>query len=331
MITEINEASAEHVELDLQRRMWDEGGQSGRASSGPQMIENVDPFARIAQCTPEEIDLIAHILEQRGAQPRHAKMRQACLEAAGIAEGMSVLEVGCGTGVIARDLARLVGSRGTVTAVDPSERLLDYARKRPVATGEAPIEWVPGYADRLPFPARVFDATLAITLISHLHDQQAAVRELARVTRFGGKVMVFDQDYQTLVFEHSDKPLTRRILLHGADYNIVDGWCGRKLPAILAAAALDRVTCWPFVYSERDASSYLITIAERFAKLARRHDIISGEEHKAWIGELHERAAQGTFYASLNYYFAFGNVGGLLADPKAEPKHDQPGGDPQPE
>jgi ubiquinone/menaquinone biosynthesis C-methylase UbiE len=294
--------------IALQMAQWDLFASSSVTDRGAQPVENVDPFARIADCTPEEIELIAHILELRGAQPCQAKMRRSCLDAAGIAEGMSVIEVGCGTGVIARDVARVVGPSGRLAAVDPSERLLDYARKRPPMAGEPPIEWVAGYADSLPFPAHTFDVGLAVTLISHLRNQHAALAELRRVTKVGGKVMLFDQDYQTLVFEHSDRHLTRRILLHGADYNIVDGWCGRKLPGLLAEVGLHHVTCWPFVYSERDASSYLITIAERFAKLARRHGVIDREEHKTWIGELHARATEGTFYASLNYYFSFGLV-----------------------
>ncbi|MBC7976055.1 MAG: methyltransferase domain-containing protein [Myxococcales bacterium] len=295
-------------DIHLQIGQWNDFTASGLGHQGVQQAENVDPFARITQCSAEEIELIAHILELRGAQPCQAKMRRSCLEAAGIAKGMSVLEVGCGTGVIARDIARVVGETGRLVAVDPSERLLDYARSRPPMHGETPIEWVPGFADSLPFAAGTFDVGLAVTLMSHLTQQHAALIELRRVTKPGGKLMLFDQDYETLVFEHSNKEITRRILRHGADYNIVDGWCGRRLPGILAEVGVQQIKCWPFVYSERNAGSYLITIAERFAKLARRHGIITREEHRGWIGELHDRATEGTFYASLNYYFAFGIV-----------------------
>jgi hypothetical protein len=118
--------------------------------------------------------------------------------------------------------------------------------------------------------------------------------------------MLFDQDYQTLVFEHGDTQLTRRILQHGSDYNVLDGWCGRKLPGLLTRHGIQSVQCWPFVYCERDSQSYLITIAERFAALASRHGVVSEDEARQWLQELYDRAVDGSFFASLNYYFAFG-------------------------
>src|SRR5690606_40214921 len=85
--------------------------------------------ARITECTPEELEKLAEILELRGAQPRQVRMRQACFEAAELAPGMRVLDVGCGTGVVTRQLARVVGRKGRVVGVDPSAPLLDYARR----------------------------------------------------------------------------------------------------------------------------------------------------------------------------------------------------------
>src|SRR5688572_26021850 len=90
-------------------------------------ISNVDPFANINQCTPEQIERLAKILEIRGAQPRQEKMRKACFQAAGLRPGMRILELGCGTGVVARELSRLVGRDGRVVAIDASEGLLRYA------------------------------------------------------------------------------------------------------------------------------------------------------------------------------------------------------------
>jgi SAM-dependent methyltransferase len=269
---------------------------------------NLDPFANINACTTEHIDRLANILEIRGAQPRQSKIRGECFSAAGLSTGTSVLEIGCGTGVVVRELARIAGRGGRVVGLDVSPALLGYARRR-TAPGDVPVEYVLGDAYNLPFPNRHFDASCSFTLLAHLDDLDRAVREMIRVAR--RTVMLFDQDYQTLVFENSDTELTRKILQHGADYNVVDGWCGRKLPGVLVRHGVGDVQCRPFVYCERDSQSYLITIAERFAALSVRHGVITEEEKTAWLGELYDRALEGTFFASLNYYFAFGT-------PKAE-------------
>jgi SAM-dependent methyltransferase len=273
-----------------------------RPKAPPGALANIDPFANINACSIEHIDRLANILEIRGAQPWQTRMREECFRAAGLSRDMSVLEIGCGTGVVARELADVVGR---VVGLDVSPALLAYARKRAAADG-VPVDYVLGDAYSLPFANRYFSASCCFTLLAHLDDLERAVREMIRVSR--RTVMLFDQDYQTLVFENSDTKLTRKILQHGADYNVLDGWCGRKLPGVLVRLGLRDVQCRPFVYCERDSQSYLITIAERFAALAVRHDVITEAEQAAWLGELQERAAQGTFFASLNYYFAFGTL-----------------------
>ncbi len=268
-------------------------------------IGNVDPFANINDCTAEHLDRLANILEIRGAQAAPTRMREAYFAAAGVAPGMTVLEVGCGTGVVARELAGIVGRTGRVVGLDVSPALLHHARARTLP--DAPIEYRLGDAYQLDFADRQFDASCTVTLLAHLANLDQVVREMIRVTR--QLVMLLDQDYQTLVFEHSDTGLTRKILQHGADYNVLDGWCGRKLPGVLVRNGVRDVQCWPLVCCERDSRSYLITIAERFAALATCHGVIDAEESQLWLQELHDRAVEGTFFASLNYYFAFGTRG----------------------
>lgn len=273
--------------------------------ASPGAFENVDPFADINSLSTEDLDRLATILETRGGQARQIKMRETCFAAAGLAPGASVIDIGCGTGVVTRELARVTGPTGRVVGVDMSLALLRYARSRAVAD-DLPIDYVLGNACALPFAERAFDASCSVTLLAHIPDLDCVVRQMLRVTR--QTVMLLDQDYQTLVFENSDTRLTRKILQHGADYSVVDGWCGRKLCGLLVRHELEGVVCWPFVYSERDSDSYLITIAERFAALATRHDVVSEAQARGWLQELYERAAAGTFFASLNYYFAYGHV-----------------------
>lgn len=271
--------------------------------SAAEAFTNVDPFANINACSPEQIQMLAKVLEIRGLQPRQRRMRERCFQAAGVRSGMRVLEIGAGTGIVARELSKEVGPTGNIVGIDVSPALLSYARGR-VVDGGAPIEYRVGDAYNLDFPDSSFDASACVTLLAHIQDLDRVVAEMIRVTR--GTVMLLDQDYQTLVFENSDTKLTRRILQHCSDYNVLDGWCGRKLSGLLVRHGIRGVKCWPFVYSERDSHSYLITIAERFASLATKNGVVTQAEGRAWLQELYDRAVEGTFFASLNYYFAFG-------------------------
>ena len=275
--------------------------------SGTEADEATDLFARIGSCSPAEVERLAAILELRGVQAGQVAFRAAMFAAAGIGSGAHVAEVGCGTGVVARQLAAIAGPTGAVVGIDPSPALLAYARLRRSARG-APIVYDVGDAYHLAEPPARFDATVSVTLLSHLARPAAALAEMRRVTRPGGVVLAIDQDYGTLVIDHDDLRLTQRILTHALKRHILDPWCGRGLHRRLAAAGLVEVDGVPHVYAERDGDAYLITVAQRIAAIAEGEGAISSDEARRWLAELAARSAAGEFHASLNYYAAWGRV-----------------------
>jgi SAM-dependent methyltransferase len=105
--------------------------------------------------------------------------------AAGVSPGQSVLDVACGTGVVAREAADRVGSHGTVVGVDLNEAMLTVARRlRP------DIDWRQGDACELPFPDRSFDVVLCQSALMFFPDRAQALREMSRVVNDHGTVTV---------------------------------------------------------------------------------------------------------------------------------------------
>jgi SAM-dependent methyltransferase len=105
--------------------------------------------------------------------------------AAGVAPGHDVLDVACGTGIVARTAADLVGPTGSVTGLDLNEAMLTVARRvRP------DLAWRRGDAGTLPFDDHSFDVVLSQMALMFLPDRDRAVREMARVTARGGTVGV---------------------------------------------------------------------------------------------------------------------------------------------
>lgn len=98
-----------------------------------------------------------------------------------VGEGGTLLEVGCGTGLVMQRVARFARA---VQGVDVSPGMLARARARGLQVGE-------GSATALPFPDASFDVTYAFKVLAHVPEIDAALAEMARVTRPGG-AMVFD-------------------------------------------------------------------------------------------------------------------------------------------
>ena len=107
--------------------------------------------------------------------------------AAEVQPGDRVLDVACGTGVVARTAARRVGSTGSVTAVDVNPDMLATAR-RSAAHVSPPIDWREADVAALPFDDDAFDVVLCEEAVQFFGDRVAALREMRRVAMPGGRV-----------------------------------------------------------------------------------------------------------------------------------------------
>ena len=106
-------------------------------------------------------------------------------EAVSVASEDRVLDVGCGTGVLARAAADRVADESQVTGLDLNEGMLTVARRlRPQ------IDWRQGDATELPFPAESFDVVMSQFSLMYFPDRSAAIREMVRVLRPDGRLAV---------------------------------------------------------------------------------------------------------------------------------------------
>ena len=102
--------------------------------------------------------------------------------------GERVLDVACGTGIVARIVAQQLNREVHVTGIDYSSAMLDVARV--AAAGEhVEIEWVEGNAEQLPFPNASFDFVLVQQGLQFFRDKALAVGEIYRVLTLGGRVV----------------------------------------------------------------------------------------------------------------------------------------------
>lgn len=128
---------------------------------------------------------VAEVYETKFVPAIFAEWAPRILSAAGARVGSRVLDVACGTGIVARRAAELVGDDGVVVGVDLNEAMLAVARRI------APeIDWRQGSADSLPVADSSFDAVTCQMAMMFFPDRTAAFAEMARAARPGGSVAV---------------------------------------------------------------------------------------------------------------------------------------------
>src|SRR5262245_54468326 len=216
-------------------------------------------------------------------------------------EGERVLDVGVGPGLLAYDMAASVGRDGHVCGIDISEDMLAMSRKR--CADQPWTEYQRANATDLPYPDKSFDAAVSTQVYEYVADIPAALAELYRVMRPGGRVVVLDTDYRSLVIHTGDEARMKRVLL-AWDEHFVHAGLPRTLSGQLRDAGFvirlrDVIPMFNPEYHDNTYAKRTLDIIASFV-VGRRG--VSQDEANAWIAEFTELGKQGKFFFSLNRY-----------------------------
>jgi len=218
--------------------------------------------------------------------------------------GEEILDLGSGPGILACELAAEVGPTGKITALDVSAEMNAIASRRADEAGLGErIDVVQGDALALAFPNARFDAAISTQVIEYVDDVGQALRELRRVLRPGGRLVLLDTDWDTLVWPARDRARTARIL---------KAWSGhaphahlpRRLAPQLRACGFEvedvfSLTLLNTSYSELTFSYNLAGLVAHFI---RTTNAVPEDELDAWLAELASLDADGEYFFSLNRY-----------------------------
>lgn len=266
-------------------------------------MASIDPFGRTDRLDENTLAALVTRFEARGRNPRFAKMLDDYLDAMSIHRTARVLDLGCGTGLAARAVARRDDFSGHVTGIDLSPYLVTAARRLAAEEKVADrLEFLAGDARTLNFADGSFDAVIAHTLLSHVEDPVALLSEAARVVRPGGMVGIFDGDYASLTFDHADP-------VKGKAYDealvtalVTNPRVMRQLPRLLAAAGLELVTSTSYVLSEIGKASFWASAIDAYRRLVVKAGVMTQLDADGWAAALQNDSDAGIFFGSSNYY-----------------------------
>jgi ubiquinone/menaquinone biosynthesis C-methylase UbiE len=145
--------------------------------------------------------------EKLARTPDMVSQRTELLSSLDLKSGEAVLDVGSGNGIFAKDMKEAVGPDGRVCGVDSSQQMIAMAQNL-CPDGEFAL----GNAEKLPFGDDKFDAVTAAQLFCFVHEPDRAAREMHRVLKPGGRVVILDTDWTTLVWNCRNQDLMDRAI-----------------------------------------------------------------------------------------------------------------------
>ncbi|RZL88562.1 MAG: methyltransferase domain-containing protein [Variovorax sp.] len=262
-----------------------------------------DPFGTTDTLDEATLQAIATRLEARGQHPLFTQMLQEYLDAMPIDAAGTVLDMGCGTGLAARAMARRPGFRGHVTGVDLSPYLVEAATRLAADEGlGSRAGFQVGDTRKLALADQSFDAVVAHTLVSHVEQPLAVVREAARLVKRGGVVAIFDGDYASMTFGHADADAGKRYDEALIRAIVASPRVMRQMPRLLRGSGLELVATFPHMLAEIGRADFWLSGIQAFRVLIVKAGVMGKEEVDAWADTLIRDSDEGVFFGACNYY-----------------------------
>jgi ubiquinone/menaquinone biosynthesis C-methylase UbiE len=238
------------------------------------------------------------VLELRAAEPAQQAMLESYLADLPLPDGARVLEVGCGTGAVARMVAARPGV-ASVVGLDPSPVFVEHARR--LAEGIANLSYVVGSGTALAFDDGAFDAVVFHTVLSHIPDAGGALAEAARVTAAGGALAVFDGDYATTTVALGDHDPLQACADAAMAALVHDRYLVRRLGTLVRAAGWEEARLRSHGYVENENPGYILTLIDRGADTLVAAGELGAPAADALKAEARRRVTAGEFFGHIAY------------------------------
>jgi ubiquinone/menaquinone biosynthesis C-methylase UbiE len=229
--------------------------------------------------------------------------RRAVREALGVKPGERVLDIGSGPGFLSAELAAGAAPNGMVIGTDVSESMLAIAAARLDSVSDVELRFEHADACSLPFADASFDAAVSTQVYEYLEDITGAISELSRVLRPGGRALVLDTDWDSIVWHSTDPQRMRRVLDAWREH-LVDPHLPRSLIGLLEEAGLTVDLCQvvPILSVRSNHDTYSQGMAELIADFVPGREGLTEADAAVWKDDLNDLSDSNEYFFSLNRY-----------------------------
>jgi SAM-dependent methyltransferase len=263
----------------------------------------LDPFRMTDKLENPLLEVTVSRLEVRGKHWFFQKVLREYLDAMAVDSAETVLDLGCGTGVAARTIARRADFPGRVTGIDLSPYLVEAARRLADEEGlGGRVEFRSGDTRDLDIPDGRFDAVVAHTLVSHVPEALTVLKEAGRVVKPGGLITVFDRDYASMTFALDDPVQSKKYDEALVNALVTRPQVMREMPRLIQQSGLEMLRMFPYIMVEVGKGDFWLSAIDTYEKLAPKSGVITEEEATSWANALHKASDRGVFFGVSNYY-----------------------------
>ena len=243
----------------------------------------------------------ARATERSYQSPEIVKQRQRTIEFLMPQTGEHIVDIGCGPGMLTLDLANAVGPGGSVTGIDASAAMIDLAERR--CNGLSQVDLIECSATDVRLDDEVADAVTCTQVLLYVDDVPAALDEIHRLLRPGGRVLILETDWRSTVLHSNDESLTEKIV-EAWDHAVPSPRLPARMGKLLRNTGFTdiEIDAFPIVSDSTSPNAFSMSMMQQCSQSACEQGRITAQQGKEWVAGLMALGAAGEFFFSVNRF-----------------------------
>jgi len=260
-----------------------------------------DLFQCIDDMDADKQAMVVKRLEDRAQMARFAAIRENYFDKIGFPLEGRIHELGCGTGAICRAIASRPGFVGTVVGSDLSASLIEAAKAITAKSGLKNIEYYQADGQGSEAHRGQYDLVLAHTVVSHVANPAAFLRETMRLAKPGGQIVLHDGDFASMTFNTNTPELDVKMLELILKAVVANRYIMREVPRLLRQLDAKITHAIADVVLEIGVGEYFPGFAKNYGLIAVNAGFAIQSDFDKWIEAINNAISENRFYGSCNF------------------------------